>query len=77
MLRPLGIKPPRISPKVYLSEAEENFADQIFENFEIRKSEFGSIEEDLLLAIHPGSGNSFLNLPIKRFAKPQTALSKI
>jgi lipopolysaccharide heptosyltransferase II len=62
MLKPLGIKSQRILPKVYLSKSEENLADRIFENFEIKKQE-------ILLAIHPGSGDSSLNLPIKRFAQ--------
>jgi len=69
MLRPLGIGSPRILPKVYLSDSEENLAERIFEDFEIKKSEFGSVRENLLVAIHPGSGNSSLNLPIKRFAQ--------
>ena len=67
MLKPLGIKSQRVLPKVYLSEAEENFADRILEDFEIKK-------EDVLLAIHPGSGNSSLNLPIKRFAQTADSL---
>jgi ADP-heptose:LPS heptosyltransferase len=67
MLKLLGIEPQRILPKVYLSESEKNFADWIFGNFEIKK-------EDLLLAIHPGSGNSSLNLPVKRFAQAADTL---
>ncbi len=62
MLRPLGIESQRILPKVCLSESEKYFADRILEDFEIKK-------EDILLAIHPGSGNSSLNLPIRRFAQ--------
>jgi lipopolysaccharide heptosyltransferase II len=74
LLKPLGISSQRILPKVYLSEAEKNFSDGIFENFEIKKSEFGPVEADLLLVIHPGSGNSSLNLPIKRFAQAADSL---
>jgi len=62
MLKPLGIKSQRILPKAYLSKGEEKFANKIFQNFEIEK-------EDILVAIHPGSGDSSLNLPIKRFAQ--------
>ena len=67
MLKPLGIKAQRILPKVYLSKNEESVADRIFEDFEIKK-------EDLLVAIHPDSGNSSLNLPIKRFAQASDSL---
>ncbi len=62
MLKPLGIKLQRILPKVYLSKREESVADRIFEDYKIKK-------EDVLLAIHPGSGDSSLNLPIRRFAQ--------
>jgi len=62
MLQPLGIRGQRILPRVYLSKAEENLANPILEDFGIR-------EEDILLLIHPGSGDSSLNLPIKRFAQ--------
>jgi ADP-heptose:LPS heptosyltransferase len=62
MLRPLGITGERILPRVYLSKAEENLANPMLEDLGIR-------EEDTLLALHPGSGDSSLNLPIKRFAQ--------
>jgi ADP-heptose:LPS heptosyltransferase len=74
LLKPLGISSRRILPKVYLSKAEENFACRIFENFEKKKPEFGSIEKDILLAVHPGSGDSSLNLPIKRLAQAADSL---
>jgi heptosyltransferase-3 len=67
MLRPLGIKPQRILPEVYLSNDEEIFADQIFKDFDIGK-------KDIMVAIHPGSGSSSLNLPIKRFAQTADSL---
>jgi ADP-heptose:LPS heptosyltransferase len=67
LLKPLGISSQRIFPKVYLSKAEENFADRIFEDFKIKK-------EDIVLAIHSGSGNSSLNLPIKRLAQAADSL---
>jgi lipopolysaccharide heptosyltransferase II len=66
LLKPLGISVQRILPKVYLSKAEENF--------EAKQPEFGSVGEDILLVIHPGSGNSSLNLPIKRFAQAADTL---
>ena len=62
MLEPLGIRAQRILPKVYLSKSEENLADAILEDSGIK-------EEDILLAIHPGSGNSSLNLPVKKYAQ--------
>lgn len=67
MLKPLGIKLQRILPKVYLSKREESVADRIFGDYKIKK-------EDVLLAIHPGSGDSSLNLPIKRFAQAADSL---
>jgi ADP-heptose:LPS heptosyltransferase len=62
MLQPLGMTGERILPRVYLSKAEENLANPMLEDLGIR-------EEDTLLALHPGSGDSSLNLPIKRFAQ--------
>ncbi len=62
MLRPLGIKPQKTLPKVYLSKTEEIVMHGIL-------ADFGIEEDDLLVAIHPGSGNSSLNLPIKRLAQ--------
>ncbi len=62
MLEPLGIKTQTALPKVYLSKGEENLADRILEDFGIK-------EDDILFAIHPGSGNSSLNLPVKKYAQ--------
>ncbi len=62
LLRPLGIGPPKISPKMFLSSEEEKFARQILDEFKITP-------EDTVVVIHPGSGNSSLNLPAKRFAQ--------
>lgn len=62
MLKPMGIEPQRILPKVNLSDDEKNFGDRLFEDLGIKG-------DDVLLAIHPGSGNSSLNLPVKRFAQ--------
>lgn len=62
MLKPLGIRSERILAKVYLSEDEEDFGDRILKDLEIKR-------EHILLAIHPGSGNSSLNLPIKIMAQ--------
>ena len=62
LLKPLGIEPERICPKVYLTAEEERFAQQIWSEFEITS--------DVTVAvIHPGSGDSSLNLPAKRFAQ--------
>jgi lipopolysaccharide heptosyltransferase II len=62
LLRPLGIRAQKIIPKVYLSSEEEKFAHQILDEFKI-------VPEDVVVVIHPGSGNSSLNLPAKRFAQ--------
>lgn len=62
MLRPLGIISKRIMPKIYVSPQEKEFVRNIFDEFKITP-------EDTVVAIHPGSGNSSLNLPAKRFAE--------
>jgi len=62
LLHPLGIRPQKISPKVHLSPEQKEFAHQILDEFKITP-------EDVVVAIHPGSGNSSLNLPAKRFAQ--------
>jgi ADP-heptose:LPS heptosyltransferase len=62
LLKPLGIAPQRISPQVYLCPEEERFAHQIWGEFKITP-------EDTVVVIHPGSGNSSLNLPPRRFAQ--------
>jgi heptosyltransferase-3 len=62
MLRPLGIIPQKILPKVYVTPPEKDFVQKIFDEFKIAPP-------DTVIAIHPGSGNSSLNLPAKRFAE--------
>jgi heptosyltransferase-3 len=62
LLIPLGITPQKILPKVYVSPEEDEFARQILDEFKI-------LPEDIVVGIHPGSGNSSLNLPAKRFAQ--------
>ncbi len=62
LLRPLGIVPQRISPKVYVSPQEEVYASKTFEEFRLTP-------EDIVVVIHPGSGDSSLNLPAKRFGE--------
>jgi len=62
LLKPLGIRPDKTVPRVYLSPEEESFARQVWRKFEITP-------EDTVVVIHPGSGNSALNLPEKRFAQ--------
>jgi lipopolysaccharide heptosyltransferase II len=62
LLRPLGIKPEKTLPRVYLSPKDEDFADQAWR-------ESGLNPEDTVVVIHPGSGHSSLNLPAKRFAQ--------
>ncbi len=62
LLKPLGIKKEKILPRVYLSAQEEEVAHRILEEFKIAP-------KDMVIAIHPGSGNSSLNLPPRRFAQ--------
>jgi len=62
LLKPLGMEPERICPKVYLAAEEQSLARHIWEEFEIT-------EDDTVVVIHPGSGDSSLNLPAKRFAQ--------
>ena len=62
LLKPLGIAPQKIFPRVYLCPEEEMFAHQIWKEFKITP-------EDTVVVIHPGSGNSSLNLPAKRFSE--------
>lgn len=62
LLRPLGIRPHKILPKVYLSAKELEFARQVLNEFKITP-------EDTVVLIHPGSGDSSLNLPPGRFAQ--------
>jgi heptosyltransferase-3 len=62
MLRPLGIIPQKTIPKVYVAPPEKDFVLKIFDEFKITP-------QDTVVAIHPGSGNSSLNLPAKRFAE--------
>ncbi|MCK4403647.1 MAG: glycosyltransferase family 9 protein [candidate division Zixibacteria bacterium] len=69
LLKPLGIAPQKIFPRVYLHPEEETFAHQIWEEFKITP-------EDTVVVIHPGSGNSSLNLPAKRFAQVADGLVK-
>jgi lipopolysaccharide heptosyltransferase II len=62
LLAPLGIIPPKILPKVYVTSAEEEFVRKAF-------TESNITPEDIVVVIHPGSGKSSLNLPAKRFAE--------
>jgi heptosyltransferase-3 len=69
MLCPLGITARKIMPQVYLTPADRDFAREIFGEFKITP-------EDTVVAIHPGSGNSSLNLPAKRFAEVADGLAE-
>jgi lipopolysaccharide heptosyltransferase II len=62
LLRPLGITPKRIWPRVYLSSQEDQFASQIFQDLNFAPDE-------PVVLIHPGSGNSSLNLSPRRFTQ--------
>jgi heptosyltransferase-2 len=69
LLRPLNITPERILPRVYLSDEEVKFARQVFD-------EFGITPEDTVVLIHPGSGDSSLNLPPRKFAQVADRLTE-
>jgi lipopolysaccharide heptosyltransferase II len=62
LLRPLGIAPRKIYPSVYLSPEEDQFSSRIFQELNIAPN-------DTVVLIHPGSGDSSLNLPPGRFAQ--------
>ena len=62
MLRALNITPQRVLPKVYLSTQEKEKGKVLLEELSIKP-------DDSLVAIHPGSGNSSLNLPLEKFAQ--------
>jgi heptosyltransferase-3 len=62
LLQPFGIKREKIAPKVYLSSDEELFAHQTWERLKLTS-------DDVVVVIHPGSGDSSLNLPARRFAQ--------
>jgi lipopolysaccharide heptosyltransferase II len=69
LLRPLGIQPGEIRPRIYLQAKEELFAQEIWKKFEITG-------EDTVVVIHPGSGQSSLNLPARRFAQAADRLAE-
>jgi lipopolysaccharide heptosyltransferase II len=62
LLKPLGIRPEKIVPRVHVAPEAESFAQQIWREFEITP-------DDTVVVIHPGSGDSALNLPATRFAQ--------
>jgi lipopolysaccharide heptosyltransferase II len=62
LLKPLGIAQQGIIPKLYLLPEERKFVQQIMAEFKITP-------DDVVVGIHPGSGDSSLNLPPKRFAQ--------
>lgn len=62
LLNPLGVVPPRILPKVYVTSAEEESVRKTFDELKIAP-------EDIVVVIHPGSGSSSPNLPAKRYAE--------
>jgi len=69
LLRPLGIEPQRILPRVYLTVEEKQYASSLFEDLRISPN-------DTVVLIHPGSGDSSLNLPAKRFAQTADRLAE-
>jgi ADP-heptose:LPS heptosyltransferase len=69
LLRPLGIESQRILPGVYLTAEEKQSASRLFD-------ELGVAPDDTVVLIHPGSGDSSLNLPAKRFAQAADRLTE-
>ncbi len=69
LLQPLGIGPQKVLPRVYLSSEEEFFARQTWKELKLTW-------EDAVVVIHPGSGDSSLNLPPKRFAQVADILAE-
>lgn len=67
LLRPLGIAWRKTPPKMYLSAQEKEFAGRLFDQLKIAP-------DDTVVLIHPGSGDSSLNLPAKRFAQAADGL---
>ncbi len=61
MLAPLGMHKEKMMPQIYLSPEEERHSKRIFDDLNIR-------EENVKIVIHPGSGHSSLNYPLKKFA---------
>ncbi len=61
MLKPLGIEPERVLPRIYACAEEEDKKRIMFEKL-------GIGEDDIVAVVHPGSGNSSLNLPPEKFA---------
>jgi heptosyltransferase-3 len=62
LLLPLGIVPRKVCPRAFLSPKEEQFASRIFHELNIAP-------DDTVVSIHPGSGDSSLNLPPGKFAQ--------
>jgi heptosyltransferase-3 len=69
LLRPLGIEPQKITPRVYLTDDEKQQASDTFE-------QLGIAANDTVVLIHPGSGDSSLNLPPRRFAQVADRLTE-
>jgi len=62
MLSPLGVSFKKVHPKIFLKESEKKWAESEFLNLGIRK-------EDVVVIVHPGSGNSSLNYPPEKYGK--------
>ncbi len=69
LLRPLGIESQRIAPRVYLTVQERQFASRTF-------GHLGITPDDTVVLIHPGSGDSSLNLPAGKFARVADRLTE-
>jgi heptosyltransferase-3 len=69
LLRPLGIESQRIPPRVYLTAQERQFACHTL-------GQLGITPDDTVVLIHPGSGDSSLNLPATKFAQVADRLTE-
>jgi heptosyltransferase-3 len=69
LLRPLGVEPQKIVPRVYLTADERRQASEAFE-------QLGMTPTDTVVLIHPGSGDSSLNLPAGKFAEVADRLAE-
>jgi heptosyltransferase-3 len=62
LLRPLGIEFQKMAPRVYPTAQERQLAEQTL-------SQLGIRADDTVVLIHPGSGDSSLNLPAGKFSQ--------
>ncbi|OGC90215.1 MAG: hypothetical protein A2142_08500 [candidate division Zixibacteria bacterium RBG_16_48_11] len=62
LLNPLGLRPGKIFPKIYLSKTETEAADALLRLYNLN-------QDDLKIIIHPGGGRSSLRWPEEKFGE--------